>query len=34
MHNSKGWFTFDLSCVLELLNFEELYNKVIIKFED
>ena len=34
MQNSSGWLTFDLSCVIELLDFQELYNKFIIKFEN
>ena len=29
MRNSSGWLTFDLSCVIELLSFQELYNKFI-----
>ena len=34
MRNSSGWLTFDLSCVTDLLNFQELYNKFITKFEN
>ena len=34
MRNSSGWLTFDPSCVIELLNFQELYNKFITKFEN
>ena len=34
MRNSSGWLTFDLFCVIELLNFKELYNKFITKFEN
>ena len=33
MHNSSGWLTFDLSSVIELLDFRELYNKFVTKFE-
>ena len=29
-----GSLTCDLSCVIELLNFQELYNKFITKFEN
>ena len=32
MRNSSGWLTFDLSCVKEVLNFQELYNKFVNKF--
>ena len=34
MRTSSGWLTFDLSSVIELLNFQELYNKFITKFEN
>ena len=34
MRNSSGWLTFDLSCLKESLNFQELYYKFIIKFEN
>ena len=34
MRNSGGRLTFDLSHVIELLSFEELYNKFIIKIEN
>ena len=34
MHNSSGWLTFDLSCVVELLDFQELHNKFNTKFEN
>ena len=34
MRNSSGWLTFDLSCVIKLLNFQESYNKFVTKFEN
>ena len=34
MRNSSGWLTFDLSCVIELLNFLELYKKFSTKLEN
>ena len=34
MSNSSGWLTLDLSYIIELLNFQELYNKFISKFEN
>ena len=34
MRNSSGCLIFDLSCVIELLNFQELYNKFITKLKD
>ena len=34
MRNSGGWLTFDPSCVKGLSNFQELYNKLITKFEN
>ena len=34
MRNSSGWLTFDLSFVIELLNFLELYKKLSNKLEN
>ena len=34
MAHNCVWLTFDLSCLIELLIFQELYNKAITKFEN
>ena len=34
MRNFSGWLTIDLSCVTEPLNFQQLYNEFIFKFEN
>ena len=30
MHNSSGWVTFDLSCVIEVLNFKNFATNSLI----